>query len=256
MKKDTHETYQKLKNDLERMVPDSELEYSEEDLLIKPEPEQQKRSEFWEDTKRFTKNFVVATLCVIITLLWWFDWNVSALASRTSEAFSGLFGEPVAEAPAPPSVEIPPIPELPDLPADIEQEIRSEIANAQSELNMGMTDYLSALEEAGYRDRFSMPAITTMYQAGVEISYLDELNSAGLLEQLSFPAIVTFYNADVSTEYLIAIQQGGYLEQFGFPGVAALSAAEVPVSYLDNLKEKGLLDDLSFTDILIMYESE
>ncbi|MDR8390146.1 hypothetical protein NC796_03270 [Aliifodinibius sp. S!AR15-10] len=256
MTEDSRKTYQRLKNDLERMVPDSELNPREEDLLM-TEPEQTKSSQFWEDTKRFAKNFLVATLCVIIGVLWLFDWNVSAMMNRTSDVISGLLGNAPAQVQGPPPLpETPPLPSLPEIPAEIEEEIRAEIDANQDELEMGMSEYVSAITEAGYRDQFTIQALSAMYHSGVEVSYLDQLNEAGLLEELAFPAIITFYSADVSVDYLAAMKEGGYFEQFGFPGVAALASADVPVSYLDELREKGLLEDLAFHEVIMMYNSE
>lgn len=267
MNSESRKTYQKLKNDLERMVPDSELDSREKELLVKDKPDEASTSsELWEDSKRFFKNFLVATLCVIIILLWWFDWNFSALANRTSDVISGLFGDEITEIGAtPPTFEVPPVPgpggtppmpELSELGPEIEAEVRAEISRAQNEMNMGMSDYVSAMEEAGYRDLYSMPELSVMYQTGVEISYLDELNEVGLLEELPYTAIITFFSADVSTDYIVAMNESGYLERYGFPGVTAFYSSDIPVSYLNDLEEKGMLDDLSFSDILLMYQSE
>lgn len=252
-------TFTRLKNDLEDLETDGPVDYKEEDLLMKPkEGKATLGSDFWQDTKRAVKNFLVASLCVLIVVLWWFDWNFLELADSTSDMVSGIFGnEPTQVAPPAPNVEgIPPLPPMPELPSNLREEIQNEIERELSAPDISMSEYVSELEQAGLREFFSMPAITTFYQAGVKLDYLNALQEANLLKEFSFPAIVSFNSADVDISYLTSLRDEGLLEELSFPGITALFASDVPVSYLIDLREKELLQDLSFTDIIMMYEGE
>lgn len=173
MKDETRRTYQKLKNDLERMVPEADPEYPEEDFMMEPEQEEDERSQFGQKAKEFFNNFLVTVLCVFIALIWWFDWNFSALSDNTSDWVTGLLGNESLEIPGSP--EIAPIPGLPDLPDEVRAKIEGELSDGQNDLGMNMTEYVAAVQEAGYRERYSMPELSAFYQADIEIPYLDQL---------------------------------------------------------------------------------
>ncbi len=242
------------------MVPDSDLNHDEE-LFQDTETEAEKSvpSPFWQGINRAVKNILLSLFCVFIAVLWLFDWNLSHFANTTSDLVAGLFDDELAEARTAPEIPaLSSIPELPELPQGIESKIEAEIEANQGklELEMSMTDYVARIREAGYRDQFSMAALTAFYHAGVTTQYLDQLNEAGFLDQLSFPAVITFHSTGVTTDYLEEMQQAGYLEQFGFPALASFYSAEIPVSYLNSLNEQGVLQDLSFSDILVMFQSE
>lgn len=264
MESKSKKPFERLKNDLERLESDQQIEYKEEDLLMKPDKgKRDSSSDFWQDTKRAAKNFLVATLCVLIALLWWFDWNFSNLANSTSDVATDLFGNEASQvAPAPnpegiPSIpEMPPMPGIQEMPENVREEIETAIEQEGNELSMTMSEYIREMEEAGFREMFPMPAITTFYQAGVELNYLEELYEGGLLNQFSFPAIVAFYSAEVNESYLQELQEEGLLDQFSFPAIISFYVSDVPISYLTDLRDKGLLQDLSFSDIIMMYESE
>ncbi|MDZ7693292.1 MAG: hypothetical protein U5K69_19605 [Balneolaceae bacterium] len=255
--------FERLKDDLERLESDQQIDYKEEDLLMKSDKGGNvSPSDFWQDTKRAAKNFLVASLCVVIALLWWFDWNFSTLVNSTSNVVSDLFGDEASQVATAPNQSIPSIPEMPpmpefqEMPENVREEIETAIEQERNELNMAMSEYIREMEEAGLREMFSMPAITTFYQVGVELNYLEELHEAGLLNQFSFPAIVAFHSAEVNELYLQELQKEGLLDQFSFPAITSFYASDIPISYLTDLRDKGLLQDLSFSDIIMMYESE
>lgn len=263
--------YRSLKNDLEKLdtgpkpeeaPPDPRIgDSSEDDLSFLYTPEEARPPEpaLREKIGRGVRNFLGVLLCLVITGLWYYDWNVSDFVNRTSDFVTSFIweAEPPGTAPAPDrEAGLPPLPELPEMPADVESELESAIAGGGEGLEMAMADYVAALDEAGYRELFSMPAIAAFYQAGVTMDYLDRLNEAGFLQDHSFPEILTFFSSGVTVDYLVAMRDRGYLERFGYPAVAALSSSGVTVDYLDGLRERGLLEDLTFSDILIMHSSE
>lgn len=249
--------YRALKNDLERLEIEDDIDLREEDFFkpgmkLTPDPTLAQKA------GRGIRNFLAVLLCVVITGLWYYDWNFSLLASRTSDLVTSIFGSGEVEEYNLTNFEgeLPPLPEIPELPDQVEVDVQAEIAENMNTQEMSMTEYVVAMEESGYRDLFEMPAISALYQSGVPIAYLDELNDAGYLQELSFPAIITFHSTGMPTEYLNGMKSGGYLDQFGFPGITAFYTSGITVEYLDDLKVKGILEGLSFSDILIMHQSE
>lgn len=232
--------YQTLKNDLERLDPgrDADIEFAEEDLF----PDRLEKTgepDFRERAGRAARNFFVILLCIAITGLWYVDWDFSAFADRTSDVVTSVFGDNESQ-----TFNVAPTPPAPGT-----------VVEGNANQGMRMLDYMAAMQEAGYREQFSTPAITAFYQSGVPISYLDGLHEAEYLETLSFPAIITYFQSGVTIEYLDALKAGGYLDRFPFHAVTAFFQENISVEYLDELKASGLLEDLSFHDILIMSQN-
>lgn len=154
-----------------------------------------------------------------------------------------------------------------------------------NESGMSIVDYAAELNQLGYLDELSVPAVQAFYSNGVPIEYLDRLNKAeilgdlsypsviayyendvpvdyltrldgaGLFNELTFPAVISFYKTEVTIDYLQRLNESGYLKEFSFPAVTAFYKRGVPVEFLNGLNGEGLLEKLSFPDIIGIYEN-
>jgi len=256
------ERVNRLKNDLAWLDPEQELVHKEEEVSY------QKPETLKESLSRGFRSVLAIIICLVIPALWYFDWNPSTFADKTSEAVTGFLEPGTVSA----QDGIAPLPPVPDLPAI-------------SSFDGNMVDYTSAMKEAGLLEYFSAPAIRAFYENGVTIEYLKDLNEAGMIEDLSFPAITAFFQNEMPLDYLsrfkdenmleklsfpavIAFQQNGvsfeylmtldasdYLEELSFPAVVAFYQNDVSVEFLDELKNRDLLEDLSFPAVVDMFNN-
>lgn len=236
-----------LANELERQKrgPGPELTEESRPPESRPfPPEEVAEPGFRERLGRGFRNALVLLLCAFITGLWYYDWNLSDFADRTSDLATSFFDGGQSRAVVAP--QSPPLPIPPGAEGGVSPE---------RELNMDMPEYLSTLREAGYGETFSIPTVSALYQAGVPVSYIEELDNGGYLEDTSFPAIIAYHSTGVTVEYLDALKAGGYLERYSFPAITAFYQENITAEYLDGLKERGLLEDLAFHEILIMHQN-
>jgi hypothetical protein len=265
MKSKKRERVNRLKNDLAWLDPDQEMVHEEDEIAYrKPET-------FKESLSRGFRSFLAIVICLVIPALWYFDWNTSAFADKTSETVSGIFESGVGAGSGQDGIA--PLPPAPDIPG-------------AASFDGSMIDYTSALKEAGLLESFSSPAIRAFYENGVTIDYLTSLNDAGmignlsfpaitsffqnevpleylnrleeenLLDKLSFPAVIAFHQNSVSMEYLMKFNESGYLDGLSFPAVVAYFENDVTVDFLNELKERDLLEDLSFPAVVDMYNNQ
>ncbi|MDX1585325.1 MAG: hypothetical protein R3222_01220, partial [Balneolaceae bacterium] len=244
--------------------PDQELVH-EKDSKTNLKPETLKES-----LSRGFRSFLAIILCMVIPVLWYFDWNVSAFADETSDTVTGIFetdpGSGIAEGSVAP---LPPAPDLPVMPAfegsvidytsalkeaGLLESFSSPAVNAFYE-NRVSIDFLVELDQAGLIEEFSFPAIVAFFQNQVPIDYLSRLKEVNVLDELSFPAVVAFQQNDVSLDYLTRFDEAGYLDELSFPAVVAFYQNEVSLEFLNELKERDLLQDLSFPAVVDMYRN-
>ncbi len=234
MKSKKRERVNRLKNDLAWLDPDQEL------VQEKDEPGYRKPETFRESLSRGFRSILAIILCIVIPALWYFDWNPSAFADKTSETVSGILESGVGagfsqEGVAP----LPPAPEAPSF----------------ASFNGSMLDYTSALKEAGLLESFSSPAVQAFYENGVTLEYLKSMNEAELIEDLSFPAITAFFQNEISIEYLNRLKAENMLDELSFPAVIAFQQNDVSFDYLLRLEESGFLDELSFPAVVAYYQN-
>lgn len=248
----------RLKNDLAWLDPDQDM------VLEEDEPIERVPETFKESLSRGLRSFLAIIICIVIPALWYFDWNTSAFADRTSEAVAGFFDEGITNSIAP----------LPPLPPEVASTIDGSMVDYASGLNelgllevfsspavgafyeSGVTlDYLSRLKQANLADDFSFPAVISFFQNQIPLEYLSDLKSQNLLNELSFPAIIAFYQNNVTIQYLLDLKESGFLEDTSFPAVVAYFNNEVSVDFLNELKDRNLLDQLSFPAVVDMYKN-
>ncbi|MDX1672847.1 MAG: hypothetical protein R3211_10935, partial [Balneolaceae bacterium] len=230
MKKPYSTKPRSLKEELDWLDPDQELD--EDDRL--PEEFRPASPTLRESLSRGFRSTLAVIICLVIPVLWYFNWDFSAFADKTSETVTGFFDESGSTvAPAP---EAPEIAELPEVP----------VPPVSGALDMSITEYLAELNRLGYLEKISSPGVTALYENGVPVEYLTELNEAGFLDELSFPAVIAFYENSVPAGYLAQLEQAGYLDELSFPAVIAYFENEVSIEYLNRLNDAGFLDELSF----------
>ena len=228
------ERVNRLKNDLAWLDPEQDLVHDkDEDSYRKPET-------FRESLSRGFRSFLAIIICIVIPALWYFDWDTSPFADRTSETVTGILESGLGAGFQQDGVA--PLPPAPDVPA---------IASFDG----SMIEYTSALREAGLLDSFSSPAIRAFYESGVTLEYLNSLSDAGLTEDLSFPAITAFFQNDISLDYLNRLKAENMLDELSFPAVIAFQQNDVSFDYLINLDESGYLDELSFPAVVAYYQN-
>jgi len=234
-----------LKNDLDWLDPDQELaeEYAEESGRFEKRP-----TTLRESISRGLRGTLAIIICLVIPVLWYFDWNPSAIANKTSEVVTGIFddGSTVEVAPAPIVGEVPEPAEAPE-PAEV---------GVGSGLDMNITDYAAELNKLGYLDKLSSPAVTALYQNDVPIDYLTQLDNSGYLDEFSFPAIISFHQNNVPIEYLNQLEGANFLSEFSFPAVVAYYQNNVAVEYLQQLNVADFLDDFSFPAVVAFYQNQ
>lgn len=240
MKQSLRNKRQKLINDLDFLDPNQTLVEEKDEHFYSDAPKT-----FGESLSRGFRSVLAVTLCVVIPALWYFDWDPSAMANRTSATVSGWLGgnSGVAEAPV---VSVDPIGPI------VETDTRV-VVNEGGE---GLTDYMAELNRRDMLDDFSTPAVRSFYENGVTIDYLSRMKEAGLLGDFSFPAIVSFYDNKIPLNYLSELKSADMLGDFSFPAVVSFYENDVTFDYLNSLKEAGFVDDFSFPAIVSFYEND
>lgn len=250
-KSDTDKRYNDLKYPGYNQIGDEQLL----DMQIM----EQDRS-FWRSFSYGLRSMLAIIICLVIPVIWYFDWKPADAVRHTSEAVNNFFKD--APSIAPPS-DIEP---LAPMGADVIGYV-TQLKEAGLKDNFSMpeirafyenhipTDFLLNLRDADLLEGLSFPAIVAFYQNSVPIAYLSDLKRAQLLQKLSFPAVVSFYQNNVSLDYLKDLQQADLLDVFSFPGIVSFHQNQVPISFLQQLKAKGLLNKLSFPDIVNMYQA-
>ena len=266
----SHKNYKKqsLRNDLDWLNTDQELIHEHDEHGYEERPQT-----FGESLSRGFRSFLAIVICIVIPMLWYFDWNPSAMANETSEFVTGIFDDtqeiPAVPAPAPlpviqgqggdvvvSSLDM----SMVDYAATLNEEglleeFSSPAVRAFYENNITV-DYLRALRDAGLIEEFSFPAVVAFNQNQVPFEYLRELGSANLLEELSFPAIVSFHQNSIPLDYLRRLDEADILSQSSFPAVVAYHQNGVTIDFLNELNDRDLLDNLSFPDVVNMYQAE
>ncbi len=85
MKNRSKSSKYRLRNDLDWLDPDQSLIKDESYPERIPEPEMT----LWESLSYGFRSTLAVIICLVIPALWYFDWNPSALADRTSEVVTG-----------------------------------------------------------------------------------------------------------------------------------------------------------------------
>lgn len=214
-----------------------------------------KSTVFIEKLKESFRNGLIVAVCIITGVFWYYDWNASVVADKTSELVSTAYQQtesliesfapipppaPVATNPpkAPQPVDAPAAPEAPNPgPASIEQ-------------------YISELREQGIANEYSNATVTTFYESQVSIDFLKRLTEVGLSSTFSSDAIVAFSKTGVPVSYINHLKKEGLLTEFSYSAIVAFHQNNVPVAYLNELKAKGQLQNLSFSDIVYMHRSK
>lgn len=234
MKSKKRERVKRLKNELAWLDPDQELVHEEDEGTYK-KPETLKES-----LSRGFRTFLAIVICLVIPVLWYFDWNLSAFTDSSSDTVTGIYepgsGTEIAQdglAPLPPSPDAPVI----------------------SSFDGSLLDYTSALKEAGLLDSFSSPAVNAFYENNIPVSYLVDLNEVGMVDDFSFPAIIAFFLNQVPLDYLSSLKDANLLDGLSFPAVIAFHENNVSLEYLSNFKEAGYLNELSFPAVVAYYQN-
>ncbi|NGP76177.1 hypothetical protein G3570_06010 [Balneolaceae bacterium YR4-1] len=257
MKSKKRDRVKQLKRELKWLDPDQELVHEEDDITYK-KPETLKES-----LSRGFRSFLAIVLCLIIPVLWYFDWNISAFADNTSGTVTGTEVVQDGVAPLPPAPDVPVVSSFDGSLLDYTSALKeaglldsysSPAVNAFYENDVPVS-YLIDLNEAGLVDEFSFPAIIAFFQNQVPFDYLGSLKDANLLDELSFPAVVAFYENNVSLDYLTSFDEAGYLDEFSFPAIVAYFQNGVSIEFLNELQERDLLGDLSFPAVVEMYQN-
>ncbi|MGD8427384.1 MAG: hypothetical protein PVH63_07110, partial [Balneolaceae bacterium] len=258
MKKRKKIASKKLRNDLDSLHLNQALGNDATDEQLAHEEQTFRRS-----LSYGLRSTLAIIICLIIPVLWYFDWQPMDMARKTTKAVSGLFRDN-------PVVPLPEAPATPEAPIMLNEGIVSYMTQLKEKglqedfslpavrafyENHVPVDWLASLKQARLLDGLSFPAIVAFHQNSVPVAYLDQYQDADLFSEFSFPAIVSFYQNNVSLDYLQKLQRAGMVRDFSFPGIVAFYQNKVPVSFLEQLKAKDLLSGLSFPDIVNMYQS-
>lgn len=227
MKNRSKSSNTRLRNDLDWLDPDQPLTMDESYPTDIPQPEMTLR----ESLSYGLRSTLAVIICLVIPVMWYFDWNPSALAERTSEAVTGVFTD------------------SPPLPAPVEAPLPPTF------LGDGITDYMAQLKEVGLMEEFSSPAMRAFYENSVPVAFLNDLHNSDLLKELSFPAIIAFYQNNIPIDYLSQIQNSDLLDELSFPAIVSFHQNNVPLDYLNRLKEVNLLEEFSLPAIVAFHQN-
>lgn len=263
MKNKKRNKINRFKNDLDWLNPDQEMQLiDEEHLDLAPET-------FRESISRGIRSLIAVVICIIIPVMWYFDWNTSSITDKTSEVVNGFFDDGKSASIAPEV--FPSLPSLPGMP----DAVGGNLLEYTSDLNeLGLLDalstpairalyengvtieYLNDLKQANLIEEFSFPAIIAFHQNQIPLDYLMKLKTQNLIDGLSFPAIIAFYQNSVTTNYLMQLEESGFLQDLSFPAVVAYFKNGVTVEFLSQLENRGLLGEISFPSVVDMYNNQ
>lgn len=260
-----------FKNDLENFDLDQYIEEQIQQSASHTEPSSEEHPSYRK------KNMLLVAGVIVAAVLWFNSWN-------PAQMWQGLFGGNDQSAgntqtfvvPDVPSFDVPPVPPIPSVSS----------APSVTELDMSLTEYLSALRDngllndqigtfearqlfssnvpvsylqdlnnAGFLADLSFVDISSYYQNSIPISYLEELRNAGFFADLSFVDITNFYQNEVPIDYLVKLNDAGFLEDLSFVYITQFYSAGVTVDFLKELRDSGIYDELNFLDVIEMYKN-